>query len=169
LLDGDGVADEPDRGVADDDLAAGGTRFQPLRNDDGVARCEGVAVCRVAGEDLAGVDPGANVDSGAVEAFELVVQAAELSTKLDGRAHGAQRIVLVDDRDPEDGEDGVADELLDRAPVSLEHLARGLVVARPDAPQRLGVEPLAERGRVGHVAEDERDGLPDHETSLGRL
>ena len=63
----------------------------------------------------------------------------------------------------------VADELLDRAAVTLEHLARGLVVARPDAPERLRVELLAERRRVRDVAEDEGDRLPDHQASLGRF
>ena len=47
--------------------------------------------------------------------------------------------------------------------------AGGVVVARPDAPKRFGVELLSERRRVGDVAEDERDRLPDHEPSLGRF
>jgi hypothetical protein len=89
------------------------------------------------------------------------------SSSRSSTAHRAKRVVLVHDRDPEDGEHGVADELLERPSVALEHGARSLVIARPDVPEGLRVELLAERRRVCDVAEDERDRLPDHETSLG--
>ena len=45
-LDGDGVADEPDRRVADEDLPRSGRRLEPLRDDDGVAGRERIAVRR---------------------------------------------------------------------------------------------------------------------------
>ena len=121
----------------------------------------------VAGEDLARVDARAHADADAVLELELVVQRRQRAAQLDGRADGARGVVLVHDRDAEDAEDGVANELLDRAAVPLEHGARGVVVARPDAPEGLRVELFPERRRVGDVAEDERDRLPDHETSLG--
>ena len=161
-LGGDGVADEPDRRVADEDLAGRRRRLEPLRDDDGVAGGERIALRGVAGVDLARMDAGAHADPDPERPLQLVVQAGELAAELDGRAHGAKRVVLVHDRDPEDGEHGVADELLDRAAVALEHRPRSLVIARPDAPERLRVELLAERRRVRDVAEDERDRLPDH-------
>ena len=46
--------------------------------------------------------------------------------------HGAESIVLVHHRDPEDRKHGVPDELLDRRAVPLEHRAGGLVIGRPD-------------------------------------
>jgi ring-1,2-phenylacetyl-CoA epoxidase subunit PaaA len=55
---------------------------------------------------------------------------------------------------------GVADELLDGAAVPLDHIAHRLEVARHDVSQALRVEALAERGRAGHVAEDDRYRLP---------
>ena len=61
-LDRDGVADEADRRVADEDLAGGRGRLEPLRDDDGVAGGERIALRRVAGEDLARVDAGAHAD-----------------------------------------------------------------------------------------------------------
>ncbi len=167
-LGGNGVANELDRRVADEDLAAAGAHLEALCHDDGVPGRERIAVRRIAREDLAGVDPGADVDPHAVGPLELVVEMGQLIAQLDRGAHGPERIVLVHDRDPERGHNGIADELLDRAAVPFEHLARGLVIARPHAAQRFRVEPLAERGRIGHVAEDKRDGLPDHEASLGR-
>ena len=162
-LRGDGVANKADRRVADENLARSRSRLEPLRDDDGVAGGERVALRRVAGVDLARVDAGADADPDPERRLELVVQARELAAELDGRPHRAQRVVLVHDRDPEDAEDGVADELLDRAAMALEHRPRRLVIARPDAPERFRVELLAKRRRVRDVAEDERDRLPDHE------
>ena len=165
----DRVAHEPDGRVADEDLPSSGGGFEPLRDDDGVAGGERVPLLWVACDHLAGVDAGAHLDPDAVGGVEPVVQAGERLAELDRRANRAQRVVLVHDRDPERGHDRVADELLDRAAVPLQHLARGLVVARPDAPKRLGIEAFPQRRRVCDVTEDERDGLPDHEISLGRV
>ena len=142
--------------------------FEPLRDDDGVAGRERLPLLRVACDHLARVDTGADLDPDAVGGLEPVVQAGERLAELDRGANGAQRVVLVHDRDPERGHDRVADELLDRAAVPLQHLAGGLVVARPDTAKRLGIEAFPQRRRIGDVTEDERDGLPDHEISLGR-
>src|SRR5439155_26201456 len=54
---------------------------------------------------------------------------------------------------------GVADELLDRPAVALEHGAHLAEVAGHDRAQYLGVEPLAEAGRVRDVAEHDRHDL----------
>ena len=86
---------------------------------------------------------------------------------LDRRADGTQRIVLVDERDPERGHHRIADELLDRAAVAFEHLARGLVVTRPASRSASGSS-CSPSGVDPDVAEDERDGLSDHVPSLGR-
>ena len=77
----------------------------------------------------------------------------------DGRAHGAQRVVLVRDGDPEDRHHRVADELLHRAAVTLEDDAQILEVAAHACAQRLGVRRLAERGRADEVAEEHGDDL----------
>ncbi len=163
----DRVAHEPDRRVADEDLPSSRSGFEPLRDVDCVAGRERLALLRVAGDHLAGVDARAHLDPDAVRGVEPVVQAGERLAELDRGANGAQRVVLVHDRDPESGHDRVADELLDRAAVAFQHLAGGLVVARPDTPKRLGIEAFPQRRRICDVTEDERDGLPDHEISLG--
>ena len=164
-----GIAHQPERRVADQDLVAAGRRLQALCDHDGVARRECLPVGRVAGDYLAGVDAGTHPDPDPMGRLELVVQLRELVAQLDRRAHRPQRVVLVHERDAERRHDRVADELLDRAAVPLQDLAGRLVVAGPDVAQRLGIELLAERSRIGHVAKDERDGLPDHEASLGRF
>ena len=165
----DRVSHQPDGRVADEDLPSSGGRFEPLRDDDGVAGRERVPLLGVACDHLAGVDARAHLDPDAVRGVEPVVQAGERLAKLDRRPDGAQRVVLVHDGDPEGGHDRVTDELLDRAAVPLQHLAGGLVVARPDTAKRLGIEAFPQRRRICDVTEDKRDGLPDHEISLGRV
>ena len=60
-------------------------------------------------------------------------EASRISTR--GR-HGPQRVVLVHDRDAEDGHHGVADELLDAAAVALDDRLHPLEVAWRGASRR---------------------------------
>jgi hypothetical protein len=60
-------------------------------------------------------------------------------------------------RDAEHRHHRVADELLDRALVALDHRGHLVEVAFHHAPERLRVEPLAERRRARDVREDDRD------------
>ena len=107
-LDSDGVADEAVRLGSDEHLACAGRLLEPRSDVDGVAGDERLAF--TADDDLAGVDPDARL--------EPVL--GDGGAHLGGGANGAQRVVLVRDGDPEDGHDGVADELLDGAAVALE-------------------------------------------------
>ena len=59
---------------------------------------------------------------------------------LERGAHRAQCIVFVQLRDPEDGHDGVADELLDRSAVPLDDRLHAFEVARQQPAQRLWIE-----------------------------
>ena len=79
---------------------------------------------------------------------------------LDRGAHGAERVVLVHDRDAEDGHHGVADELLDAAAMALHDRLHPLEVACEERAQAFGVERLAQRGRPGEIAEQHGDDLP---------
>ena len=97
--------------------------LEPRRDVDGVAGREPLVASATPDDDLAGVDAGARRDLDAVVALELGVQGQERLTDLGSSADGAQRIVLVHRRDAEDGHDGVADELLHRPAVPLEHAA----------------------------------------------
>ena len=101
---------------------------------------------------------------------QLAVQVGEGGAHLSGRADRSKRIVVVDCRDAEDRHHGIADELLDRPAVPLEHRARLLEVARHHPLENFRVEPFAEGRRVGHVAEQDRHGLAQngHVTSVRR-
>ena len=97
-----GVAHEPERPLADQDLAAAGGGLEALRDDDGVARREGLPLRGVAGEDFARVDAGPDADAGRrTSRSSSVVQLGDRRPQLDGRAHGAHGIVLVHDGDAE--------------------------------------------------------------------
>jgi hypothetical protein len=73
--------------------------------------------------------------------LEVAVQRRQALLHLGRGAHGAEGVILVNPRDPEDGP----------------HLVE---VALHDAPQRLRVEPLAEPGPPADVGEHDADGLP---------
>src|SRR5262249_54078385 len=64
--------------------------------------------------------------------------------------------------------DRVADELLHGAAMPLQDDPGLLVVARHDPPELLRILLLAETRGAGHVAEQDRDGLP-HLSRHGRL
>jgi len=65
----------------------------------------------------------------------------------------------MDARDPEDGEDRIADELLDRAAVSFDRGPHLVEVPVEDQAQGLGVQPLAQLGGVDQIAEQHGHGL----------
>ena len=104
----DGVADEPERVVAEQDLARARGLLEPGGDVDRVTGDERVAL---AGDDRPGVHADPRVEP------ELVHDVAQL----DRRARRPQCVVLARDGDPEHGHHRVADELLDGAAVPLEH------------------------------------------------
>ena len=73
------------------------------------------------------------------------------------RPKGSLGVVLVAQRRPEDGEDRVADELLDEALVLVDDLGQLVEQVVLELPDELGIEPLAERREPGQVGEQHRD------------
>jgi len=88
---------------------------------------------------------------------------------LECRPYGAQRVVLAHNRHAEDGHHGVADELLDGAAVALDDRLHPLEVAGEQRTEALGIEPVAEGGRAGEVAEEDGHGLALLVLGCGRL
>ena len=168
-LDEHRLAHELESRAAHQDLTGSRGCLEALGDGDRIAGREGLSLSWVAGYDLARVDPGANGELHPELLAQLLVQLGECLPQLCGRPDRAQRVVLVHDRDPEDGHDRVADELLHGAPVALQHAADLDEVARHRSPVRLRVESLAERGRVDDVGEHERDGLPHLSRRRGLL
>jgi hypothetical protein len=96
--------------------------------------------------------------------LELVIKLAKSVSHVSGRSHGSEGVILVQSRNAEHGQHSVADELLDRAAVPLEHRTHLGVVAGHYAPNRFRIEALSHAGRTGQITEDQRDGL----SCLGR-
>ena len=167
-LRGDRVADQPVRRLPQQDVARTGVLLEPRRDVDRVPGDETLVGHRLTRDHLAGVDPDAVGDRDAPAGADLLVQAAECRAHLVRRADGPQRVVLVQPWHAEHRHHGVADELLHRAVVPLHHPAHLVEVQRQHASYRLGVEPLAQRGRVDDVAEDHRDGLSHLTRSVRR-
>ena len=145
-LDLDCVAGERERRRSDQHLARLGRLLQPRRDVDRVA---GRQPLLGAGHDLARhhADP------------PLQPELGQRVAHLDRRPQSAQRVVLVQHRHAEHRHHGVADELLHAAAVALDDRLHPLEVAGEQRPQPLGIERLAEGGRAGQVAEQNRHRL----------
>jgi hypothetical protein len=150
-LAGDGVRDERVRVGAEQDLPRAGGLLQALADVDGLSRDEGRAGGRVARDDLPGVDADPKP--------QLRQPRSDRLAQLRRRANGPERVVLAHDRDAEDRQDGVADELLERAAVPVEHGRGEVEEATEQVALRLRVEPPRELGRRDDVAEEDRDRL----------
>jgi len=156
-LDLDGVADQLPGPPAEQDLARAGRLLQPGGQVDGLPDHQRAQV-GIAGHDLAGVDPGVQLQVHVPVAGQPLVQLGQGGVHAGGRPDRPQGVVLVGRRDAEDGVDGVADDL-DRAPVVERHRPHGLVVAGHDLGQGLRVEPLAQGRGAAEVGDDHGDGL----------
>jgi hypothetical protein len=154
----DGSSREAAGLLSDQDLAGPGRLLETRSDVDDVARSQPLLGSR---DDFARIDARAELQGDAVVALELAVQGLQLRVQLCRRAKRAQRVVLVQGRHAEDGHDGVADELLDRASVVLDCAPGALEVARHHPAERLGVELLAQRGRARHVRKENGDRLAD--------
>ena len=149
---------EPVRELAHDHRARRRGGFEAGGRVDRVARHEAVAQRRVRGaghQQLPGHDAGPGLEGRTVGPAQLV-QALDQSER---RAHGALRVVLVDDRDAEHADHGVPDELLHRAAVALDHLARQSAEGPQAGVDVLRVRTLAHRREPHEVAEQRSDRL----------
>ncbi len=159
--------DHPQGRVGDEDLVGVGGLLQPGRDVDRVPG-HAAAGARPADGDLAGVDPDADPEPESPVPLQIGVERGHAGADLEGRAGGAQRVVLVQHGDAEDGEHRVPDELLDGAPVGRDHFAGGAEEPPHDLLQRFGVELFADGGVAGDVAEHDRDSLTGADPERGQ-
>ena len=77
------------------------------------------------------------------------------SSRISAAARTARkRVVLMHDRDPKDPHHRIADEVLDRPAMALDHVDHALEPPLHRPAQRLGVHPLSKRSRPHDVRED---------------
>ena len=92
--------------------------------------------------------------------LDAVRERAEAVPNRERRPNGALGVVLVRLRDPEDGEHGVAGELLRRASEALDLGVDQVEELTLKLANVLGVEQLAERSRPREVGEEDGDDAP---------
>jgi hypothetical protein len=115
-------------------------------------------------ERLTRVDPDAHLRGVAGDGW----QSLHLGDESQAGPHRTLGVVLVNHRHAEDGDDGVADELLHRAAVALHDLAGEGVVATEQGVDVLGIRVRAHRRRSDEVAEERRDDLALLDDRRGR-
>ena len=102
---------------------------------------------------LAGRDPGAQLE---VRRVHLDAELPDREDQLEPGAHGPLRVILVSGRRAEGRHDGITDELLDDAAISLDDLARHLEVARQQLADVLGIAGLGQAREADEVGEQNR-------------
>ena len=159
---GDRAARRRLRALPDEHLAGLRVLLKARRDVDRIAADHQLAARRrfPAGDDLAGVDPDPEPDVRAVAALDALGEGAEALPHGERSPNGALRVVLVRLRDAEDGEHGVAGELLRRAPEALDLGVDQVEELTLKLANVLGIEPLAERSRPSEVGEQNGDDPP---------
>ena len=150
----DPVGRQPERGRADQDLAGLGDLLESRGDVERLARRE--RRVPVLDDDLARFDPDPH--------RQLAVSRLDDPHRC---PDGALGIVLVRDRDAEDGEHGVPGELLDGSPVRLDVTPRAVEELRHPSADDLRVARGDERARIDEVDEERGRELAFHVRSLG--
>jgi hypothetical protein len=152
-----GVREQPIRLVAEQHLA----RLSQLLDVRGHAYCGARDIQVLPGRrdhnDLARVDGDADREPQVPLGLGHLGQLGDGVSRADGRARGAQGVVLVQLRRAEDRHHRVADELLHRAAVRLDRAPYRVEVTRHQRAVGLGVELAREPRRLDQVAEENRD------------
>ena len=135
-------------------------RLQPLGQDHRLPQ-HGVLRAPVGlerpGDDLAGGDPHVQGEAGAGSPS---AEGPQLGVHVLGRAECPRRVVLVGDRGTEQGEQGVARELLQIAVVAGDDPRHRRQDRIEDLQQLLGLQPAGQSREAGDVGEQGRDPTP---------
>ena len=153
------VTDQAERVAPEQDVSGACRLLEPCGDVDDVPRREVASARAGAGDGLARVDADPHGKLDAAFAAQLSAKNSRLIAHLRCRSHGAQGVVLVRDRDPEDSHDRVADVVLDRPAMTLDGDAHAGKPALHCPPQRLGVHLLSKRSRSHDVREHDGDDL----------
>ena len=156
----DGVRGERVRRLADDHAPGRGHRLQPRGGVDDVAHRRVLGAGERADEHLAGVDADAHADVDGAARPGLGHRAGDRLLHPQPGPHGAFGVVLVRHRGAEQGEDPVAEQLVDPAAVLGDVVDEAGEAAIDQALGLLGVHVLGERGEPDEVGEQHGDDAP---------
>ena len=147
--------------LADEHAARGRQRLQPRRRVHDVAHRRVVGAGERADEHLAGVDADAHLDAVAGSSAPCsATNAASVSCIRSAGPDGPLGVVLVGDRGAEQGDDGVAEQLVDAPAERLDVGDEALEARLDQALHRLGVEVLGQRRVADEVGEQDGDDAP---------
>lgn len=148
----DDVGGEKHRLLADEDLTRGRLLLKSCCRVHHVASGERIRAS--ADDGLARMHPGPEREFDAKARPQRVAQADKRLMHLQRTTNRALRIVLVQSRNAEDGNDGVPHELLYRAAELLDDGPHSSEIRALDALNRLGIQAFPERRRADKVAEE---------------
>ena len=151
----DGLGAQGGGGRAHQHASRRSQRLQPRGGVDHVAHRRVVGAGQRADEHLAGVDADAHLDRGV--GTGLHDEGAERLLHPQRGPHGPLRVVLVGDRRSEQGDDAVAEQLVDAAAEQLDVGDQPLEAGLDQALDVLRVAALGERGVADDVGEEDRD------------
>ena len=159
-LEADGLRCERVRGVADQDPAGRCCALQPRRGVDDVAHRRVLGAGQRADQHLAGVDADAHADAGAAGKAGRADEVGERRLHPQRRPHRAFGVVLVSDRRAEQGEDAVAEDLVDPAAEGGDVVDEQLE-ARVDQPlDGFGIAVLGQGREPDQIGEQHRGDPP---------
>jgi hypothetical protein len=116
--------------------------LQPRREVYGVPGDKTLTVAAICGHDFPGIDADPHLQRYPAQSMQFGVEISDRGYQLSGSSYGTQRIVFVQDWNPEHRHHGVTDELLDRAAVPHQGVTRDREVQLHDLSQSLRVQPL---------------------------
>ena len=145
------------RGVADENGSRIRDGLEPARGVHEIAGDESLAHGADGYRGFAGQDAGPDLQVGA----EGAPQRRDGVDELQRRPDRSLRVVLMGDRSAPNGHDRVPDELLERAAVAPDDIARRVEVTAQQLARLLGVAFPGERGEADEVGEQDR-----HEPAL---
>ena len=158
-LDFDVTFREPQRFAGDQNRAGIGELLHPRGQMRGLPDRRVVHVEVAADgphDDVAGIEPDANLDLEAMGAAHLVRVATKRRLHVEGRVAGAHRVVLVSQRGAEQRHDPVAHHLIDRAFVAVDGLHHVLEHGIENPTRFLGVALGQELHRALQIGEQHR-------------
>ena len=154
------MAEQSEGRLADQDFARLGRLFETSRQVNRASGNVGLVTVHGSRDDLAGVHPGAHANRDSPASLELLVESPKRARHVGSSPRRAQRVVFVGVRNPEHGDDGVADEFLGRASVALHDLLHGFEISNHQLAVQLGVQLFAQPGRAGDIAKEHGNDLP---------
>jgi hypothetical protein len=162
-----GIAGKGAGRMADEDLTRFRGLLQARRNIHRLPGHKGLTAPRIIGQDLPGGRADANPEGDRPTPCADSIQPPDCADHLYGGASRADGVVFMDQRNSENGHDGVTDELLHHAAVALENPAHLSEIAIHELPGHLWSDALDQLVQAVNIGKDHSHGLAGLRIELG--